>query len=325
MKQIIIMTLTGVCLLLSSCTKTLTGVEENHAPVLVKAVNDISTKVNTPITIRLRHIEAYDDDGDVMTIELSAAQNCTISGTTVIPATSFIGDLFIPVRVFDGKLYSQQKIMIVSVVNTVELFPLITGSWWEYRDSVPANDSVFISKMTADWSRDSVIDSRQVRIFNLQWTNLAEYGIIYDSYTSSTGTVLLGGKSPVHEIVSSQLLYRYPLTKGETWGYRTLNYNATDSLFYLGDSANMTCTETSVFVEVPAGVFECIEMTHLYTEPSGITPNSTGSGAGGVGTVVEKLYYSPGVGYVKNITTVDNRVVWIKELTDYFVEEEQLL
>ncbi|HEY9754726.1 MAG TPA: hypothetical protein V6C97_06180 [Oculatellaceae cyanobacterium] len=50
MKRIVIIALTGAYLLLSSCTKTLTGSEENRAPVLVKIVTDVSTNVNTPVT-----------------------------------------------------------------------------------------------------------------------------------------------------------------------------------------------------------------------------------------------------------------------------------
>lgn len=315
-------------IVVSSCATKLTGVVDNRAPILVKTITDVSTKVNTPITITLRHVEANDQDGDKMSLVLGSGTNYTVLGTTVTPATGFIGDLFVPVTISDGKLQSQSKILIVSVVSSVELLPLITGSWWEYRDSVLANDSVFTSRLTATWSRDSIIDSKTVRIFNLEWTNLADLKIKYESYTDVLGTTLLGGTSPSDTLVNPQRLYRYPIKLGDSWKYQTLNYNVTDTAFYMGDSATITCTDTLQYVTVPAGIFECVEMTLTYKASnsrsiSGVTVLPMGIRTRATGTLVEKLYYSPGVGYVKNVTTMNGSPVWVKELTNYHVEEEK--
>jgi hypothetical protein len=316
-----------VALFSNSCTTQLGDMFENRAPVLVKTIADVSTKVNIPITITLRHVEAYDEDGDAMSVVLGSAANYTVTGTTVTPALDYIGDLYVPVTITDGVLSSQQKVLIVSVVSSIELFPLITGSWWEYRDSVPANDSVFVSRMEATYLRDTLVAAVSKKIIALQWTNLAEYGVIYEAYTDANGMVLLGGKSPSDTIYNPQLLYRYPIQKGDSWSYTTLNYNATDSVFYLAETATLTCTDTLAYVTVPAGIFECIEMTLTYaaagsSKSLALSVSTTGIQKRSAGTVVEKLYYSPGVGYVKNITTVNGSVVWLKELTGYFVEEE---
>jgi len=196
---------------------------------------------------------------------------------------------------------------------------------------VIANDSAYVTRMNAQFSRDSIIGETAVRIFDLKWTNLAEYGVVYSAYTDSTGMVLMGGVSPTDTLIDPQTLYHYPITKGEMWSSYSLNYNATDKVFYKGETASITCTDTLMYVEVPAGIFECVEMTMSYSAARSRsvfddwsafgTMIPQGSKSRASDAVVEKLYYSKAVGYVKNITTVNGSVVWIKELTDYSITE----
>ncbi len=319
-------------MLANGCAKKLVEPETNRAPVLVKTVTDVMVKQNGSILISLRHVDGYDDDGDPMSVVLSKGTNYTLSGNIVTPDAGFIGDLAVPVRLYDGKTYSEQKNLIVSVVTNEELFPLIEGSWWEYRDSVVANDSTYATRMSAVFANDSLIGETAIRIFDLKWENLAEYGVVYKAYTDSTGMVLMGGVSPTHSLIEPQLLYRYPVKKGDSWKAYSLNYNATDNLFYKGETATLTCTDTLQYVTVPAGIFECVEMTMSYSATrsrsgaaNGFSYYGTeivpGSQSRAVDAIVEKLYYSKAVGYVKNVTTVNGQVAWIKELTDYAITE----
>lgn len=322
----------AMALLLSNCAKEISGGAGNRAPVLVRLITDVSTIVNTPVSISLRNVECYDDDGDQLSIVLDTGADYSVLGAEVVPAPDFVGDLYVQVRVYDGTDYSNTKIMVVSVVNAVELFPLISGSWWEYRDSVPTADSALHSRLEVSDSRDTVINAKSIPIRRLSWSNLAEYGVSYEAYTDSLGTVLLAGMAPSDTAVKSQRLIRYPLTLGDNWQYQAMSYNATDSVFFFGDTASITCTDTLVYVTVPAGIFACVEMTLSYTAAqSAPLSKSTlakihtalGGSAAASGTVVEKLYYSPGVGYVKNTVSVNGVSTWIKELTGYKVEEAQ--
>ncbi len=313
-------------LILSGCTKEITGLDGNQAPVLLSALTDLSIEVNSSITVSLKHLEAYDDDGDVMQVIVGDGDNYTITAGVLTPTENFIGDLFVPVKLFDGENYSVQKIIIVSVVRSVELFPLLNGSWWEYSDSVIANDSTYKTRLEATFLRDSIIDGVSEAVHCLQWSNLAALGICYEAYTSNEGTILLGGTSTHDTLYAPQLFYRYPIVQGDYWSNQKFNYNVTDSLFYLGDASTIRCTNTSVYVTVPAGIFECIEMT---VTTAATTRNSdelmlgNGTAVRAGSAVVEKLYYSPGVGYVKSVMTAGESLVWLKELTSYHVEEEQ--
>ncbi len=307
MKTLIKLFCIGALALVVGCSDDLTDTEGNRAPVLEKTLTDISVAVNDSIAITLKHVQAYDSDGDVMQVLIQTGANYTLTGTMVVPDSGFIGDLYVPVKLYDGEAYSAQKLLTVSVVSTVELYPLIDSSWWEYRDSVPANDSIFETRMEAKYLRDTLLNDHTEKIFGLTWSNLDEYNVTYEAITGIEGMILLGGMSPSDTLILPQLLYRYPLLKGDSWGYQNLKYNATDSLFYLDEQATLTCTDTAVYVDVPAGIFECIEMSATYA----------GS------PMVDKFYYSPGVGNVKNVTLVGNRIVWLKELTAYHVEEEK--
>lgn len=330
----VILSLLAVLLLLAGCTTNIESVEENRKPVLVRTLTDISVKVNESILITLVHVEAYDDDGDEMKMLLEAGENYTLSGSRVIPTKGFIGDLYIPVTIYDGSLYSDQKLLIISVVNSVELMPLLPNSWWKYRDYVLANDSIFTSKLEIIGSSKQIIDAEEVVVYDLKWSNLEEYGLIYTMYTGAAGTVLLGSRSPFDTIVDPQQIYRYPIKMNDSWSYDNYKYNATDKRFFLGNTASMTCSDTLVYVTVPAGTFQCIEMTLTYSEKnmrnrsfSGTTVSFTSPvpyrAESSNRSVVEKLYYSPGVGYVKNSTTVNSVEVWRKELTSYYVEEKE--
>lgn len=321
MKYLIILFASLMISTFSSCSTTVTN--DQTAPVLDIAITDLSIRRDSTLKLTLEYVEAYDTNGDNLTLIVHEAENYTVEGTSITPTLGFIGDLFVPVQVSDGDLLSDTKIIIISVVSVVELFPFLDGAWWKYRDSVYNSDTVAYSEMSLGNSEDKVVDGEYLTIYNVTWSHLAEYNIVYHMSSNNEGTILHGAISPWSEINDPQQLYHYPLTQNESWEYRTLQYNISTGEFIQGEANDIVCTDTSIYVTVPAGTFKAFELTLKYTLDNSESITSTGivsSGADNV-NVTEKLYYSVGVGYIKNITMFEDEVVWVKELMDYNVIE----
>ena len=303
----------------SACSQIISG--DAEAPVLERAVTDISVPKNGTITLTLEHVEAYDNNGDLLQILVFDGDNYSVSGSTVIPDSGFIGDLYVNVQVTDGVLFSRTLVVIISVVTTVEMFPLLEGAWWQYQDSIPGNDTVITSRLEVNGSVDTLIDDKSTKLFSVSWSDLDEHGVEYFMSTGDSGTIFHGGISPTDTLVNPQQLYYYPVKLGASWDYKPLKYNVSDKVFFQGSSSKIVCTDTSTYVTVPAGVFRSVELTLNYKVKN--NPETAGSNAveGDSILVTEKLYYSAGVGYVKNITLLGEKVVWLKELTSYNVIE----
>jgi len=328
MKNILQITGIAVLLLLIGCSKELE--RENSAPVLVRILTDISVPVNGYVTITMKQIEGYDDNGDEMSIVALAGENYTLDGVTVTPTTDFIGDLFVPVYLTDGELSSRTDTIIVSVVNEVVSLPLFTGAWWEYNDTVMAEQRVLTSRMEVGDSTVRTIGGKDISAFDITWTNLDRYGVTYLMSNDSAGSNLHGGFSSNDTILSEQRFYRFPVDEGDSWSYSPLKYNATDSVFIEHDENTViTCTNSSAYIKVPAGTFHCVELTSTYIatmNPNSKTSNlflGTESSSDDVEVqITEKIYYSAGVGTVKTLIYTNGNLAWNKVLTDYYVIEE---
>lgn len=106
-----------------SCSNT------NKAPQITGQASNLSTLINTPITISLSDLVVSDPDNtypDDFTLTVENGTNYTVSGTTVTPSTDFVGALSVPVIVNDGVNNSNQFSLSVSVVASNEA-PVITG------------------------------------------------------------------------------------------------------------------------------------------------------------------------------------------------------
>lgn len=324
MKKVIISIWIPLLFLLQSCVTDLDlDADGNVPPVLIKALSDIAILMNDSLNLTLKYVEAFDKDGDDLTIVAQTGENYILKGTTIIPDKDYIGDLFIKVQVFDGKNYSKEVTLIVSVVSTIELFPLIENSWWKYKDSIPASDTSLQSMIEVLGKEKLPVGNDTIEMSRLSWVNLNQTPFEYLMYSSDSGTVLYAGRSATDTMIVSQLLYFYPAAVGKSWYYKSLKYNITDGKFFLGDSATLSCTDTIVYIQVAAGIFECVEMSLKYTTEIDESISSSGVKLpSGTYSITEMLYYSPGVGYVKNETIVDGITVWIKELIDYHVEQK---
>lgn len=308
----------------------------NMPPVLLDVVEDISIHVGDSITLSLEHVTGYDEDADELSLHLHDGDSFSLIGTTLIPDSGFIGDISVLVQLFDGNDFSNIDTMIISVVNKITVMPFYDGSWWNYSDSVFNSniDTVLISRLevgdsTVNFNIDS-ITTKEAHI--LTWSNLSEYDINYLVGNEDDGLYQYGIATPHDTVIKPQLQQQYPCTLNSSWPFTLIKYNITDSLLFEDTTVLMTCTDTSVYVTVPAGTFHCIEYTFLYDlvderfNNSDFTLSVMGRkkrSRGGV--ITEKLYYADGVGYVQNVTYNGNRKIWKKVLTDYYVEERENL
>lgn len=323
MKYLFKLTCSLAILGLGACTTTLEV--EDEVPVIENSVTDLSVEKDGSITLSLEHLSVKDKNGDELTLVVLEGENYTVSGTTVIPNEGFVGDLNVNVQATDGTSNSETVIVIVSVVNIVELMPFITGSEWVYRDSAIGSDTTLTSTMSIGAARTMEIGGVSQKVFNVSWSHLSEYEVNYLMSTNDSGVVMWGGNSPTDTLMDTQTLYKYPVALGDVWDYSSLKYSANDRRFFQPIASKMTCTDTALYVTVPAGSFKSYEFSLNYK----VAGNASVSGTGvatpeGVDSldVVEKMYYSVGVGYIKNVTTVDGAVVWNKELTSYGVVEK---
>ncbi len=148
----------------------------------------------------------------------------------------------------------------------------------------------------------------------------------------------LGAISPYDTVITPQLKLKSPVLAGDTWAYSPYQYNGTIKEFVQSSSIDsMSCVDTLIYVEVPAGIFPCVEYEYSYPytaktrsadinsdlELNGLwIPELTNTRAEATGVITVKLHYSRGVGYVQGITYFNGQIVTRKVLTNYTVEEK---
>ncbi len=331
----------GLILALLGCSKEdETGaaiVAEPVAPVLVQTVTGVTIPVNTSFTIATAHVEAHDDNGDALTVIAYAGENYTVVGATITPTLDFLGDLRVPVQVSDGILLSRIDTLTISVVSDLAMTPLFEGAWWQYDDTISGSETQ-TSRMDVYELSILTMAGAEISAHKVQWSDYAKYGVYYLMSSDPTGTTLHGGYSASDTLISPQQLHRFPVTLNESWSYQALRYNATDSAFIREPASTnvMTCTNTAIAITVPAGVFNCIELTYSYPmtlrsarSESSVIDLFAGTesvvnqvvNSRAVVSVTEKFYYSVGVGMVQHTTMVGESLVWKKVLTDFSVVE----
>lgn len=302
----------------------------NMPPVLLSVVEDLSVVKDSSIILGIQYTDGFDEDGDDFTLHLHDGNNYSVIGLTVVPDSGFIGDVLVPLQLFDGIAYSNLDTMIISVVTEIVVMPVLDSSWWSYNDSALSSDSVLTSILKVGDSIFTIsIDSLTTKdVYTLSWSNLDEYNINYLIGNEPDGQYQYGIMTPQDTIIKPQLQHMYPCSLGASWPFTLIKYNVTDSLLFEDTTVTMTCTNTAAYIKVPAGAFKCYEYTFYYDLPEdrsienilvvnmfGVRSSSYG------GTITEKIYYADGVGYVQNTTMNGNSVIWKKVLTDYYVEE----
>lgn len=325
MKNCVLLFASLVLVLFWGCSDDV--VSDNHAPFITDAKTEIVLKKGDNLTITPELVKATDEDGDSVSIILFSGSNYTLSGATIIPDEGYIGELYVRVRVTDGELESGLITITIIIVDVVQLLPLISGSWWNYRDSI-IGDTSMLSKLEVIKEDTLDLNGSKTPVATLSWSHLSEDTAYFLMGNDSSGVTSYGGVSPYHRLDTAQLFLPYPVTMTDNWNYSPIKYNASDKQFFLDTEVAMTCLDTSLYVTVPAGTFDCYVYSFKYTQRGG---RKTDQSIGFTGiknrcnrahTVEERLFYSVGVGYVKNETRVNNTVTWVKELTDYRIAQD---
>jgi hypothetical protein len=97
----------------------------NRAPAILTVNNnvsvitgfaDLSTNVDIPITILPENINFTDADNDeIQEIILAEGDNYTFVGTTIIPAQDYFGEIYVPLRIFDGYEWSDEYTATIKI------------------------------------------------------------------------------------------------------------------------------------------------------------------------------------------------------------------
>lgn len=119
-----------------------------NVQITVAAVNDppvitrqsaLNTPEDSPITIALTDLQVSDPDNtypDGFSLQLSAGENYSVSGTTITPAADFTGTLTVPATVSDGVSASEPFNLQVAV-SDINDAPVITG-----QNAVTTNEDI---------------------------------------------------------------------------------------------------------------------------------------------------------------------------------------
>jgi hypothetical protein len=334
MKKLKIIVFVSALLALTSCSGLLNM--EPQSPQILDVVTDIASEKDLPVPLSMELVEVYDINEDDMELVILPGENYTVVGLTVVPDSGFVGDLIVEIQVKDeGGLLSEVKIVIISILpGILEIQPIYTGAEWFFADTFFTIDSstTSILRVTDDYINpvNGVIGGISI----LNWINADSLSLNYLYNSSDSGSVRVGGESPNDSFISPQLKLKYPVAVGDSWSFSPLKYSIADTLFY-NDSrvSEIRCNSTSIYVTVPAGTFECVEYEYSYDytpdeSPAsfdGIILSSTSmrtSRATTSAKITVKLFYAVGVGYVQNLTYLDNTLVIKKVLTNYTVEEK---
>ncbi len=323
-------------LLLNACTGVINSEEE--APILTRTVTDLSVLKNQQVELTMEYVDAYDINGDDMTLIVSSGENYTLSGTTVIPDNNFVGDLHVPVQVKDntGKL-SNRRIIIISVLPDLrEIQPLYVGAEWIFADTFFTIDSATTSRLEITEEFNTAVPGIIGESYVMRWRNADSLNLNFIYHSSDSGSIRVGGNSPSDTMSALGMKLKYPVNEGDSWSFSPMEYNIDNSNFFLDtDVTEMRCNDTCIYVTVPAGTFKCIEYEYSlpYTStgsrsaesvilPDGNSVTIPRSSRGAEYTITVKLYYALGVGYVQNLTYVGDTLVIRKALIDYTVVEK---
>jgi gliding motility-associated-like protein len=102
---------------------TVSPANTNVKPVITGQL-EVTTFTNTPITLNLSHLLVTDPDDAYptgFTLAVQPGSNYTVSGTTITPATNFIGPLTAGVTVNDGTTSSEVFNFRISVIDRGQL------------------------------------------------------------------------------------------------------------------------------------------------------------------------------------------------------------
>jgi gliding motility-associated-like protein len=175
----------------------------------------LSTDESTPITIQLSNLTVVDPDSSYptgFTLHLSAPANNTysVTGNTVQPAANFEGTLVVPLRVNDGKNFSEVYNLQITV-RPGNNAPVITG---QSPVSIK-EDEVFTMLLSYLFVSDS--DNIYPNGFTLKISNGANYSVSNNQITPAknfTGKLVVG--TVVNDGTNDSAPFNFEINVGST-------------------------------------------------------------------------------------------------------------
>lgn len=320
-----------VCLLivLGGCADLLN--KKNGAPHILKVVSSVFIGKNSSVTLSLEFMEAYDMDGDPVSLIVYEGEHYTLLGSEVTPLLNYVGELKVPIQLQDSTgLYSPVDTLIINVTEEeiVSILPLRHGTLWDYTDTFFVLDSVGSSTLLCQ--RCTLPDSIETiaNLYSLSWERSSGPVISYLYENRPLGLYQVGALSAVDTLLSGQYKLRYPALIDESWEYRPIQAKVKSGFLYQDSSAvDIYVVSDLTYVAVPAGVFQCTQYEYRYTRTGQLERNSipedihvsdfrsTACRNGEIVRVV--LSYAPGIGCVQSETYIDDNLIVKKSLRSY--------
>ncbi|MGM0462819.1 MAG: hypothetical protein ACQEQ4_10435 [Fibrobacterota bacterium] len=286
---------------------------DDYPPEINVVLKDIAIYQGDSLTISMKFVDAVSRLGRELRLEVAGrGDNYTNRGMTIIPDPDFYGELFVPLRVDDGRQTSKRDTLKIRVKKRVQLIPLSTGNLWVYQDTGSGFEEPDTSELEVEGLEET--SSEYGDMYRLRWNNLdTELFFVYAN--ADEGSVVTRAFSDedtmdLEDMSNGGFRFKYPVYPGDEWQHTKLIYSVSGNEFR-EEILPMTCTDTAAYISVPVGSFRCKVFTVLHE-----VELKNGSFAD------EKInyYYAPGIGYIKYERYINERLVRKKELIEYYVQ-----
>jgi hypothetical protein len=208
--------------------------------------------------------------------------------------------------------------------NNSVIMPLKVGNYWEYIDSTFSNIGFTYSdtsRLTISGSKIISFEGMSYHVFLWTWNSPYFQNSSFYVSNETNGLYFYGGTNGHRDFVLTKSLNcKFPVQAGELWYSTEFSYNGTDSSIFIVDTVQMQCASSNSVFKSKIGNTNCYSYQYTRTLPKILNQVFVGSSGfkdtGGFSTV-NTLYYSPNIGYIGSIQTLDGIISFKKTLLSY--------
>ena len=183
----------------------------------------------------------------------------------------------------------------IGIDESKEIFPLNINNFWEFKylepDYYDNNFKVeIVDTMHITYMAEKYIVYKQATYFN----NSLLPDIKWLYWKGEDGIYFMGGISSTDTLIVKELNLKYPANIGDSWQCRSISYSPVENKFFISDTITYTLENKDIEIETPAGKYKCYEYQFKKLPEKNTSVKW-----------IYKNYYSPGIGYIGNVTISD--------------------
>jgi hypothetical protein len=302
----------GAVIILAGCAREW----EDSPPEINAVLQDIAIYQGDSLTVSMKFVDAVSRLGRELRLEVAGrGDNYINRGMTIIPDSEFNGELFVPLRVDDGRHTSKTDTLKIRVKKRVQLIPLSLGNRWVYEDTGNGYKEPDTSELEVESLEETSAEYGDM--YRLRWNNLDTLGteLFFVYANADEGSVITRAFSDedtmdLEDMSNGGFRFKYPVYLGDAWQHTKLIYSISANEFR-EEILSMTCTDTAAYIRVPAGSFRC----KVFTVSREIIEDNASSADEEI-----NFYYAPGIGYIKYERFINGQLKRQKELIEYYVQ-----